>query len=1087
MSLHAWEWEDEDQASMGPMSSISSFYGSESQCEAEEHLVVRAWAQESDSNHPCSSESSDRPASTFTSDMPHVVPCKFIISLAFPVTAGHKGKYSSFIEKYRRHTKMDKAIAKVRHYCHIEYFLLPGDVEPQKVDMVVFPASAKVFLDSGIKTVRPWQEGDKVWVSWTQTFNINMTKELLKTINFHKITLRLWDTKDKVSKKVRYYRLKPSVFSEDTGSFEEVKHLVLSQRRLSEQSIHIKEELHQEHTPGKPEKAIKSLKTLQAETEMLPRSTEDYEKLLRTEDLATGWWGASKPVMSSGGATMSEMRQLIERPSHSSVTNLLEKQKFQIKQKESNGQRKSRRRRKKSRLEEETDSSLAGLGRQSPISIQLAMMPLLAGWQTVVSHGHRRSTNILDCFLTLKTEVPLMTEEQKQELNPLTIKIKCVSCLPSQPVSIPELERLCMPVYCRYQFHETPVHRTEGQPHGNRVYFQDVNVIFLGAMHPSDLREYLEGPPMVVEVHDRDRKLEGYSRKPTLFGEDPLDSYLNLQALISPKETENNPFEYREKTWDPYGVAQVSFADLLLGHKFLNLAVPVHSCKPKATAVGQHCRSRKVVGSQAPRGGLQCGPMPTGNYLEASTLLKLRVDVAVPLRARPEAPEPPAAQFGRIIFVFDSRKITLLLSLLQDITMINARALDLDVYPLEDMQQILSAFKMRVKIQERQDLDVLTGFHLLDGRVHLLILEGLAEQGLKQLWEGHQSRVPQAEQGGYKVLYNSELRFRSRLYADLETVLYHVRLFQPLAQLVKHTVLYVRNTVPQPVFQALNRIYCICQYSARLRDVVTGDLLPSSAMIKELSQEFGIPISQEDLTEGKLLAVSPPPAPNLDFWSRKSTLTSEIQVHQEKYLQWRNTMILKSKEQKRSLIQKNITGAYQVIKKPPKSVVKVIRITAPAKDAVYNYSIQTLNSAELAKKELYREMGKEPRKRFTYSQNYLSAMVEPQDTEEEKRKAMRKSRQAWLTPNGFQVVGLHSMEWTPHLGLLPPIDATTEEWREKALFANVLEPVLHRERWCWDRRHQDFDLYTQPPPFLELPPPPKPRTGRKMKGSGLMS
>ena len=297
-----------------------------------------------------------------------------------------------------------------------------------------------------------------------------------------------------------------------------------------------------------------------------------------------------------------------------------------------------------------------------------------------------------------------------------------------------------MPVYCRYQFHETPVHRTEGQPHGNRVYFQDVNVIFLGAMHPSDLRQYLEGPPMVVEVHDRDRKLEGYSRKPTLFGEDPLDSYLNLQALISPKETENNPFEYREKTWDPYGVAQVSFADLLLGHKFLNLAVPVHSCKPKATAVGQHCRSRKVVGSQVPRGGLQCGPMPTGNYLEASTLLKLRVDVAVPLRARPEAPEPLAAQFGRIIFVFDSRKITLLLSLLQDVTMINARALDLDVYPLEDMQQILSAFKMRVKIQERQDLDVLTGFHLLDGRVHLLILEGLAEQGLKQLWEGHQSR-----------------------------------------------------------------------------------------------------------------------------------------------------------------------------------------------------------------------------------------------------------------------------------------------------------------------------------------------------------
>uniref|UniRef100_A0A8C3X7S5 Cilia and flagella associated protein 92 (putative) n=1 Tax=Catagonus wagneri TaxID=51154 RepID=A0A8C3X7S5_9CETA len=954
---------------------------------------------------------------------------------------GHKGKYSSFIEKYRRHPKMDKAIAKVRHYCHVEYFLLPGDVEPKKVDVVVFPALAKVFLDSGIKTVRPWQERDKVWVSWTQTFNINVTKELLKKINFHNITLRLWDTKDKVSKKVRYYRLKPSMFSEDTGSFGkfEVKHLVLSQRRLSERGIHVKEESRQEHTPGKPEKAIKSLKTLQGEW-------------------SRPWWGASKPAMSSGGATVAEARELIERPSRSSLATLLEKQKFQIKWQESNGQRKRQRRMKKSRLEEEMDSSLPGPGRQSPLSIQLAMMPLLAGWQTVVSHVSRKSANILDCFLTLKTEVPLMTEEQKQELNPLTIKIKCVSCLPSQPVSIPELERLCMPVYCRYQFHETPVHRTEGQPHGTNVYFQDINVIFLGAMHPSDLREYLEGPPMVVEVHDRDRKSEGYSRKPTLFGEDPLDSYLNLQALISPKETENNPFEYQEKTWDPYGVAQVSFADLLLGHKYLNLVVPVHSSEPKATAVGQDCRSRKAVESRVPRDGLQCGPMPTGNYLEASTLLKLRVDVAVPLRARPEAPETTAAQFGRIIFVFDSRKISLLLSLLQDITVINARALDLGSYPLEDMQQILSAFKLRVKIQERQDLDVLTGFHLLDGSVHLLILEGLADQGLKQLWEGHQSRVPQEEQGGYKVLYNSELRFRSRLYADLETVLYHVRLFQPLAWLMKHAALYVRNAVPQPVFQALNRIYCICQYSTRLRDVVTGDLLPSSAMIKELSQEFGLPISQEDLTEGKLLAVSPPPAPKLDFRNRKSTLTAEIQ-------------------EAGVFLQKNITEAYQVIKKPPKSVMKVIRITAPAKNAVYNYSIQTLNSVELAKKELYREMGKEPRKRFTYSQNYLSAMVEPQDTEEEKRKATRKSRQAWLTPSGFQVAGLHNMERTPHLGLLPPIGTVTEEWREKALFANVLEPVLQRERWCWEQRHQDFDLYTQPPPFLELPPPPKPRTG----------
>ena len=57
-------------------------------------------------------------------------------------------------------------------------------------------------------------------------------------------------------------------------------------------------------------------------------------------------------------------------------------------------------------------------------------------------------------------------------------------------------------------------------------------------------------------------------------------------------------------------------------------------------------------------------------------------------------------------------------------------------------------------------------------------------------------------------------------------------------------------------------------------------------------------------------------------------------------------------------LQKNIAGVYHVGKKPLKSVVKVIRIAVPAKDAVYNYSIQTLNSTQLAKKELYREMAK---------------------------------------------------------------------------------------------------------------------------------
>ncbi|EHA98488.1 hypothetical protein GW7_19684, partial [Heterocephalus glaber] len=546
------------------------------------------------------------------------------------------------------------------------------------------------------------------------------------------------------------------------------------------------------------------------------------------------------------------------------------------------------------------------------------------------------------------------------------------------------------PVYCRYQFHKTPVHQTKGEPHGTHVYFHDINVIFLGAMHPSELREYLEGPPMVVEVHDRDRKSEESSQKPILFGEDPLNSHLNLQAFISPADTENNPFESQKKLWNPYGVARVSFANLLLGHKYLNLVVPIHSCEPKSTGCAKGSKNRRPD-------VLQHSPMPMGSYLEANSQLKLRVGIAVPLSPRAEAPQPDLADslFGRIIFVFSFKKLFLLPDLLHDITTINAKALELDSYPIRNVQQILSAFKMRVKVQDQPSLDVLTGFHLLDGTVHLFVLEGLAEQGLKQLWNSHQSRIPESQRGEYKVLYNSQLLFRRRLYADLETVLYHVHLSKPVAQLLKRQALYVRKAVPRTVFQALARIHDICHTSTRLKEVIVRDLLPSSAMIRDLNQEFGIPIWQEDLTDEKLLALPPQPAPNLEaFQSQGSTLTSEILSHQEKYLQMR----------------------------------------------------------------------------FTYSQNYLSAMVEPQNSEEEEKKAQKKSRQAWLTASGFQVTGLHNSTESHHQDFRRlPTEELKEEWMERALFANVLKPTLDRERWSWDKRHRDFELYKKPPPILELP------------------
>ncbi|XP_014635076.1 PREDICTED: uncharacterized protein FLJ43738-like [Ceratotherium simum simum] len=178
---------------------------------------------------------------------------------------------------------------------------------------------------------------------------------------------------------------------------------------------------------------------------------------------------------------------------------------------------------------------------------------------------------------------------------------------------------------------------------------------------------------------------------------------------------------------------------------------------------------------------------------------------------------------------------------------------------------------------------------------------------LDRVQRGAGTMISELDHGKCKVLYNSQLLFRHRLYADLETILYRVHLSEPLSWLMKQPSLYIHDAVPRDAFQALSRIHWICYYSTSLREVITGDLLPSSDMIKALSQEFGLPVSWEQLRGAKLLAMPPHPAPNLeDLQSWGSTLPNEIRAHQEKYPQWQNTRLLKKRGQKHSLIQVGI-------------------------------------------------------------------------------------------------------------------------------------------------------------------------------------
>ncbi|XP_010292267.1 PREDICTED: uncharacterized protein FLJ43738 [Phaethon lepturus] len=882
-------------------------------------------------------------------DGSHTVTCTFTVSLAVPVLpTGQKQKKSNPPGRRGTRIQVDEsgAIPRMQRCYHVEYFLLPADLVPRKLDLVVFGVVAKLFTESDSKAITPWFENDKMWLSWNHSVDISVTTEYLIKLRDHKIILKIWDTKDKVSSKAKL-----------------------------------------------------------------------------------------------------------------SIPNII------------------------SSPEEDAEA---------------------VGEKLVVSRLAEDNPKVLDAYVTFTVETPLLSERQRHELNPLTIKINSATCLPNTPVPIEVLQRLCVPTYCKYKFHNFPPHRTHGQIHGTHVYFKDVNVLLTGTMKPGELQRYLRGPPLEIEVHDRDRNMENNTKKPCLFGEDEADEKLGKVSFLACESVIYNSF-MKNEVWHPHGVAKVSLTDLLLGRKYLSISAPIRNCSaPNRAALHEEEKNEKItesVGSPS--------LLPGGHYLESDSLLKVRVEIAVPLGMHAEIADAQVKDcpYGCIIYIFDYKNSSLLHDLVEEITEINAKALQLDCYPAHLIGMALAALKLKTTLEKVSELDIVTGFHLLDGATHLFVLEGLKDKAIKKLWDKHFERTYRREDGQLEILYNSQLSFRRRLYTDLEAIFYHFRLCKPLFTITKEPLLYVRGMIPWACFQALSRwrgkeydvkvfgghrcdviksgldnvlldsssfqqptvpagLSYLC-HSKRLRDVVRGDLLPSAVMITVLSHEYGVPLTDEDLFTQKppLLLVSSDDYTVPGKVSRvKQTARSSLDNHNERCVQ-RKKDIADKMSFERNHVEANIRAVCQLKGKTKEPKFEIFRISPVDGKSVFNYSCQSLNSAELAKKHLRQEMAKEPKNIFAYCHEYLSATFDPLDVVAACKESCAKSKSMWLSPDGFVFPGFKSSiesNLHPHMPDKARLEELSEKWQENALHAN-LEPVLSRDRWSWDKRHIDFDLYKKPP------------------------
>ncbi|KAG8556830.1 hypothetical protein GDO81_018220 [Engystomops pustulosus] len=986
----------------------------ESPCEAKGQVTTMGLRQEAE-------ERLGHSTNKGLQDKSHTVTCTVTICFAIPsppkkedfvCNADHKAKGNS-----KHHKKVIEA-PKAQKYFHFEYFLLPEDTEPTKVDVVMFGVVAKLYMEQETRLLKPWQENEKIWLTWSHSVELCVTKEVLLKALKHQICVKMWSTKDKVSAKARFDR--PKAFRVSTvkqGDDPEVKQLILNQRKLFEESLPRQSFvldkngnlMHQDDYNAQALNCAKKLPPSVVQ-DAGTSSTEQDHSLTRLEMSNTGLSVVAQSEKPPTGQTG-------KRKSARSWTDMkADLQKLQLNIQSSKDQKieASPTKREhgalyhlkhsdiviadKVRLKSETEKDdNAPSARSLPadrkcLTLSMNFMPILAGDLYVTSRLQESSHQILDCYVTMALNSPLLSDQQRRDLNPLVIRILSAKCLPSSPMPISVLQEKCIPVYCKYRFQDHPSHRTHGQTQGTHVFFRDVNVVFVGIMSPGKLREFLLGPPIEIEVHDRDQKVQECMNKPSLFGMEPEDEKLSNVGLVTSKSTVHDPFMQRDRLPDPYGIAKIRLSELVYGATYLNLSIPIHGCESPDAAEYHSCS--KSGGRNGSVNDGQVSPLQVGHYLDAQSQLKVRLDLAVPLTVETVAPDCP---FGRIIYVFDYKNRELFQNLIKKITEINCRALSLDPDPKNPSLDVVSRVCLTDDQKSDTSLDIITGIHIMDGDIHLFILEGLRQCAVRELWE----------------------------------------------------------TLP-------SRLDYICS-AKKLRDVIQSDLLPSVEMIQLLSREFGVPLKPGDL----LVDAEHGFSQNLVISEKvdktlKCHLYAPLDNVNEPYIQFKRE---NENHETKDHIQVNIDRVWHMSRELKKPKVEYVEIVPVDGMAVHNYSSQTLNSSDLALKILRQKMAMEPNHRYSYSLDYMSATVSPVDTVQEMKKQVAKSRDEWMTPSGFLYPGFRSsIESNMHPK--KPDDARilelTKVWKENILHANTLQPTLSRDHWRWADRHIDFDLYKKP-------------------------
>ncbi|KAI8808157.1 hypothetical protein BJ742DRAFT_853820 [Cladochytrium replicatum] len=457
---------------------------------------------------------------------------------------------------------------------------------------------------------------------------------------------------------------------------------------------------------------------------------------------------------------------------------------------------------------------------------------LFLGEQHVSTVAHNKIEGITQFRASLSVNNPLLSEEQSISMNPMCITILSAESMPCQPVPFVELQKRFLPVFTRFRFFQDQhiYQSMTDLPHIPQIPFLTRHLILPGLLDEDSLRDQLLNGSFEIEVHDRDYCFpDDLSELAKEIGQDGV-----IRNSTNPK--------------NPYGIASFNLIGLVRGLTQLQVVSPILPCrKPKD----------------------ESSNVPAGLWLESGATLSINIDLKYPILANVVAHHPKNTSalsdglYSRIVIVTRGPDDRVLRKIHANICEINASALGLEDGASESKAKKLSSYRLSPDQRSDPTLNILTGYHIFDGRFRFLFIEGLSDTGIADL----RALTSSLEPTSAKIWQDPCVTFTQRIWLSSVPGLSHVRLSPSLAEILQRTGTYIRRRMDRECFDALILLQklLVLEYVHDKSATTVMHLFPTHGMVKSLFENFGEVVDFEAAVA--VCESSDPPPPYLEPWS----------------------------------------------------------------------------------------------------------------------------------------------------------------------------------------------------------------------------